>query len=44
MMVILRENRCYVKGGTVLYTGDSFRLDEDKLVETPAGFATLSCS
>jgi hypothetical protein len=42
MMVILRENKWYLKPGTVLYTGDSFRLDEDKLVEYPKVFATVS--
>jgi hypothetical protein len=42
MMVILRESKWYLKVGTVLNAGDSFRLDEDKLVEYPEVIATVS--
>jgi hypothetical protein len=42
MMVILPASKWYLKAGTVLYTGDSSRLDEDKLVEYPEVFSTVS--
>jgi hypothetical protein len=41
-MVTLLASKWYLKAGTMLCTGDSFRLDEDELEEHPGAMATAS--
>jgi hypothetical protein len=41
-MVILQASKWYLKAGTVICTGDSLKLDEDKLEEHPGAIATAS--